>query len=351
MANLDLTELNTYISSETDDENKKYGYQSGLIQNAMYNTRYQEYMTEQIKNKVKNANGQQIDISALVDSEFTVQTALSFVFDANISTSAKTTLAVVTAWTGFYEYPGQYGSNSISRETDMASKYRKADKALGKYINEALYTRLNSRRTQVFSDSISNAGESYDGTGDNLDIALAAWQGYPVFESIVAMFNDNGIEGGAEDFNIVGNSGLVNINAYRNQFGQANDKNLQALNMQSFIDSSGKIVNPSGTQATSFVMKNGAIALTDVVPLEFAGNFTVGNFAEFGVGDMELPHTGMRPLVYREEALADATAYNGSPMSKVIKHGIGHQFVISTNYCADLTSKVNDILRVEFLNS
>ena len=349
--NLDLTELNAYISSEVDDENKKYNYQSGIIQSAKYNTQFQEYMTAQIKDKVKNSNGQQIDISALVDSEFSVQTALSFVFDANISASAKTTLAVVTAWTGFNEYPGQYGSNAISREVDMASKYRKASKALGKSITESLYTRLNSRRTQVFSDAISNSGESFDATGDNYDITLAGWTSNPVFESLVAQFNDNGIDGGMEDFNMVGNSGLININAYRNQYGQNNDKNLQGNPMQSFIDSSGKIVNASGTQATSFMMKNGAVAITDVVPLEFVNNFTIGQFAEFGVGDMELPHTGMRPLVYREEAKADATFVNGSPMSKVIRHGIGHQFVISTNYNADLTTKVNDILRVEFLNS
>ena len=76
-----------------------------------------------------------------------------------------------------------------------------------------------------------------------------------------------------------------------------------------------------------------------------------GDVAQWGLGSELLPYTAMRPLLYSEKVKADGEFLNGNKMSYKIRHGVGVQFAITVNYNQDLTTKVNDILRVEMLNS
>ncbi|NIT61883.1 MAG: hypothetical protein GWN00_38495 [Aliifodinibius sp.] len=310
-------------------------------------------MVEELKQRIMNANGRPIDISVIKDSEFDVQTNLSFAFDANLSTSAKQRVVIITAFTGFYDYPiAQYAKNAIARDVDFQSKYRRADLALAKSVASSIESVLYTRRTQVLDDTTAISGISFDGTNDNLDISLAAQKNDPIFSDMVTLFNDNNIAGMEEDFNIVGDFGLRSVEAYRNQYGSNNSVDLQQNPMLGFLDSSGSITRTGGTRSAGYIMKNGAISLIDSVPLEFAQGITIGgDVSVWDYGDMELPYSGMRPLLYKKKMEADGTPFGGSAMSYVEKYGIGLQFALVYRYNDDLATKVNDIARFEMLDS
>lgn len=352
MALLDLTALNAYITSEVDDENKKYSFANGLIDCAKFNTQSQEFMTADVQERIKNSNGRQIDISALVDSEFTVATSLSLTLSANRSTSAKTTVSVLTAFTSFYDDYGIYANNAIAREQDYMSKFRKADKALANAIGGSVYTALNTRKTQVFDTSSVVGGISFDGTNFNADVTLDAQKTMPIYEELIGVFNDNGIDGGLGEFNIVGDQGFTTLDAFRGQFGANNQVELQQTPFTSFRDTSGSITRLADDRGSGFLMRNGAVSLVPSVPIEFANGVTIGgDVSVWDYGDMELPYTKMRPLLFSRKAENDASTIGGSAMSMVQQIGVGVQYAIVTSYNSDLTTKVNDIVRVNLLKA
>lgn len=352
MAYLDTTLLTEYITNEVDDETKKNGIKSGLIDFAKYNTDYQDFMTEDLVEQIKTANGRTVSVSALNHADFVVSNALSFTFNANFSVSAKTTIAVVDFWTGFHHSMASYVRNAIGYEKDLKAKYLRADKALAKAISTSIAGVLNTRRTQVLVDTIANTGESFDGVNFNLDVTLAAQKANPVFSDIVTLFNDNGIDGGEGDFSFVADSGLNTIEAYRNQYGLYNNVNLSPNPMRSFVDTTGALVRPTGTKSLGYAVRNGAISIVPSVPAEFLEGISIGgDVSKWGYGEMDLPYTKMRPLLYVKKEEFNGSAHNGSTMSMIEKHGIGVRCAIVYTYNSDLTTKANDILRVEMLTT
>lgn len=348
---LDQTALNAYISSEVDDENKKYDLSNGMIRGAKYNTGLQSQMTENLKSRIRNANGRPIDISVLKKRDFEVQTSLSFAFDANLSESAKMRVAILTSFVGMYSYPiAQHAANAITSEVDFQSRYRSADIALAKAMSENIESVLNLRRTQVLDTTAAISGMTFDGTNHNIDITYDAQTSAPIFSDMATVMMDNGIGFMPNDFNYIGDAGITSIEAYRRQFNENNSMNLSQMPMQYFVDTSGSITRPAGSTSSGYLLKNGAISLIDSVPLEFAQGITIGgDVSVWDIGDMELPYSGMRPLLYRKRMEADGSVFGGSKMSYVEKYGIGLQYAIVYNYNTDLSANVNDIVRVEML--
>lgn len=350
MAGIDQTFLNAYISKGTDEEQKKYNRKAGLIDFALFNTPFQTFMDEELKSKIAGANNRAIDISVLVNDNPDVARALSYSFDANLSESAKVRVTIVDAWTGFNVSPDIHANNTIDAVKYKADRLAKADKALAKVVAGDIYASLNAKRTQVLDDSGAPSGDyDFDATNDALKITLSAQEDNPFFNDVATIAEANELDG---DFNIVATSGIKFATAYKQLYGSGNSKNLMADGMPAiFTDNTNSIVRGANSRSTGFMVQNGAISLVPSIPVSFAEAYTIGAYAQFGVGSEALPISGMKPLLYIEEDKANNSALGGAAMGKVIKYGVGLRYAIVTQYIDDQATDVNNIIKLEMLNS
>ena len=345
MAYLMDTVLNAYQSKLAQTEIKTGVH--GVIPFVKEQTPFAQVDPDTI-NAIKSANGRTVDISAIKETDITVASAFSYDLASHRSETAKTSVTIYQLWTSFFFNEFDFANNAVGATQYLSNKLLEVDNALAEKKAEILLGILNTRRTQVFNDAGKPTGVQFNTTPDALTIALAQ-ESDPWFDYIQSFMVQNKLSG---QYSAVATPSLGITLAKHKLYSTYNDKNLMGQAFPKiFMDN--KLSPTAGSNATLFFARNGAIASYDSIPVEFERGASVPG-TQFYVGAQELAMTGQKPLVVEIDERYNGTGLTGRPTDPMTLHkriGMGVSFAAVTSYNSDITTKVNDILKVELLSS
>tara|TARA_R110000796_G_scaffold72206_1_gene163483 strand:- start:436 stop:1176 length:741 start_codon:yes stop_codon:yes gene_type:complete len=226
---------------------------------------------------------------------------------------------------------------------------------MGNTVEGILLTNLDARKTQVLNETEQVSGATGDyafnaGT-DTLAIKKAA-QEETMFYSLEALMGANEVAG---DYRVVTNrAGLVRQKMEALKFGAGNDKNLDALGFfgADRIHESGNLT--SAAKFDGYFLRDGSIGAVENFPADFrAGTEFAGK--KWSVSDLDLPFVNMRANIFTDKNATDATSLitSGTDSNLIMTHfeemAIWVRFYVVYRYNSDLSTRVNDIVKVQGL--
>lgn len=336
--------LAEYIGGQTQSDGR---YPSpGLIRFAQDQTKMFRGLTEDLKRQIQTANGRSLSIPAISDREISVGDVITFDVDDNLASTTRTAITIFNIWGGFAFYPHAHASNAVSAEEYYASSLLAVDRAIAKELAAQIYTVLNARKTQVW-DAKSGIDAGYVFANDTLSVSHELIKGAPMFANIDTMFFDNELDGSKS---WVGNAGIKSTLDYKNTYGANNNQNLSDdTPPKIYLDNTGNYTNAAGVGMTAHAVRDGAIALVQSYPSEFMKSEETYD-AKWEIGSQALPISGIVPLSIVQKAKANISGLDGAGTHTASTKeliGIGGAFAILHTYNRDLSTVVNDVVRIE----
>lgn len=358
MAFLDATLWNDW--QDTMATNEKRFAPHGIINLVKDSTQFVDYISPSARQKFAEFSGiEGIKIPVIKDQTVTVVTTPGFSFiPDNLTESAEYSFTAVDVFSGFRQYDAQYSANSLDAEFDRNTKMMNVANAMADTIEGLLATTLDARKSQVvdFLTQVNQSSGSgtYAFTGADILTVNKAAQQETMFSSLNALMEANKI--GGQYAVVTSPAGLAVQKMEALKFGDGNSKNIQALGMIPASD-----MHTSQNISTSAVfdgywVRKGAIGMFENYPYDFRNGTTVDG-ATWRVSDIELPFTRMRANIYTNRFKANATGLvsTGTDTNLIMSAGeemaIWHRFYIVYRYNSDLTTRPNDIIKIQGLIS
>lgn len=338
------TALLAYQSKEAQTELKKPKH--GVIPFVLNQSKDVQISPDTIQ-KIKTANGQSIDISAIKEMTPAVTNSFSYDLEANRSETAKTRITIYTYWTSFYFNKYDFANQAITPDQYFMNKVIECDKSLSSAVSTDLISNLDTRKSQVMDDTGLPSGVTFNTSADAVKITKAA-QAKPFFTYLNTLLDQNNLDGARS---LVSTQTLGYAIADHSIYGKYNEKDLMGQLIPSYYGESN-LAATTDSDATAYMVRNGAIGLFPTIPAEFAAGDNSVPGVKFSVGGLALPMTGLKPLVLEIDATYQGNGLTSRPtdnMTVTKKIGVGVSFGVVNSYNSDLASNVNDVVKVELL--
>jgi hypothetical protein len=355
MSFLNGTLLNDLQSDQATNE-KRFS-ELGVINAVLASTPSANYIPPSIKASLASMSSlRNAEIPVIKDQTVTVVTTPGFEYiPSNLPESDKYFFQPFDVFSGMRHYPSANANNMLDSEFQSREVLKNVCYEMGNKIEEILLTNLSSRKTQLLNETeqVSAATNDYqfDGSGDILKIKKAA-QEESMFYSLEALMAANEVAG---DYRIVTNrAGLVRQKMEQLKYGAGNDKNLDALGFfgADRIHESGNLT--TSAKFDGYLLRDGSIGAVENFPEDFrAGTEFAGK--KWSVSDLPLPYAGMRANIFTDKNATDATSLisSGTDSNMIMTHfeemAIWVRFYVVYRYNSDLSTRVNDIVKIQGL--
>jgi hypothetical protein len=355
MSFLNGTLLNDLQSDQATNE-KRFS-ELGVINAVLASTPSANYIPPSIKASLASMSSlRNAEIPVIKDQTVTVVTTPGFEYiPSNLPESDKYFFQPFDVFSGMRHYPSANANNMLDSEFQSREVLKNVCYEMGNKIEEILLTNLSSRKTQVLNETeqVSAATNDYqfDGSGDILKIKKAA-QEETMFYSLEALMAANEVAG---DYRVVTNrAGLVRQKMEQLKYGAGNDKNLDSLGFfgADRIHESGNLT--SSAKFDGYLLRDGSIGAVENFPEDFrAGTEFAGK--KWSVSDLPLPYAGMRANIFTDKNATDATSLisSGTDSNMIMTHfeemAIWVRFYVVYRYNSDLSTRVNDIVKIQGL--
>jgi len=344
--NLDLTYFNSFQvqSSQTEVRDERFGlipFGKEIDMGASWlDTRYRSEMST-------NAD-RAIDLAAIKDDVITVSTQESFNWPNNFSESEKYSVTKYTIAAGFKVPLYIWGNSMVTQQNYFDDKYKKLFRAMAKKKCEIMETFLEAQKTQVFS--VAGAPTGYSFAANKLTVTNAA-QTFIMFDTIRTLMEQNNLN---DDIAMVASYGLKHATNQLKPYGTNNEKNLiNQMPIQTFFD--GQITVGGANRFNGFVAQKGAFAMVPNFTPEFLSGANLADCA-WGITNFAAPYLNEQVMVFQERAKSDNNSFSASSltdhaMSIMMGEYFIHKFYLVQKYNSDLTTRVNDIVKIEGTNA
>jgi len=339
----------------TGATNEKRFSELGIIDAVKASTAAVDYVPPSAKEALMTTSGlRNVKIPVIQDQTVTVNTTPGFAtIPTNLETSDEYYFTAYDVFSGFRHYPAAYANNTIDSDYARAQKMKNIAYAMGNSIETILSTVLESRKTQQlgYTTQVSQGDGTYSfSTGtDTLTISKAA-QKETMFFYMEELMAANEVGG---NYRFVGNRGAFATQlAEYLKYGASNNVNLQALSNfpADRLHHSGNI--SAGSDVFSgYAIRDGAIGVFENFPYDFR-NGTKIDGREWTISDMEIPFVRMRANIYTNAQATDATALitSGTDSNLIMSHfeemAVWNRFYVVYRYNSDITTRVNDIVKI-----
>jgi len=346
---IDFSYLNAYQDRKTQTEKDLQRY--GLIECLRHNTPMNKVLSSpSLKAHLQTVQGQTTQYTGLKESVITTTSVESFTIPEHLSVSEQKTLTSVSIFSGFRWYPGQFVNNTIEEGVYLDNKFDEVFSAMAAAKETQIASALSTYKTQVLAGEAQiNHGDgafAFDTALDTLTCDLAA-QKDALFANLKTIMRINKKAG---NYNMVVNEGGFNlaINEIL-KYGQQNQENRQfVLNqLPMYFETLG--IAPSTFQFVAYLLRDGAIGSVQNYPYDFRTG-TVVDSKVWGVMPTPAPYIGERLNVFQNIEATDASSLGDRTgelrMTSYKEMGFLDKFFLVTNYNSDLTTRVNDIVKV-----
>ncbi|SHF18462.1 hypothetical protein [Chryseobacterium vrystaatense] len=344
---------------DVNSTNEKRFAELGVLDLAKDSTQYTDYISPTARKKMNESSSlRNVQIPVIKDQQVQVTSTPGFVIPANQEESAQYAFVAYDVFSGFRHTPALYGNNVIDSEYAVREKMKNISYAMGQRIESILATVLEARKTQAleFTTQVSQGDGTFNfnATTDTLEVNKAA-QKETMFFNFDALMKANEV-GGQYNF-VTSRAGLAIQKAQMAKYGNANEKNLEALGLPNAerLYESGTII-PGSNIFNGFAVRDGAIGIVENFPFDFReGTEFAGK--KWSISDIELPFTRMRANIYVNNEATNATALVGSGidsnmiMTAFQEMAMWQRFYVVYRYNSDLSTRVNDIVKISGLTS
>lgn len=358
MAHLDATDWNDI--QLTDATNEKRFSELGIMDSVKDSTSAVNFIPPSAIAQLRSTSSlRSIQIPVLKDQTVSVVQTPGFQFiPSNLPESAKYAFTAVDIFSGFRHYPAQFDNNQMDSEWTKREVMKNVAYAMANTAEGILATTLETRKTQLlnYTTQVSQGDGTFtfDAGTDTLKVNKAA-QKETMFYNLEQLMAANELGG---NYRIVTNrAGLSVQRSEAAKYASNNDKNLQALGFlpSDRIYESGN-VSAGSDIFNGWFMRDGSIGVIENFPYDFRNETVVGG-KKWSVSDMEIPYLRMRSNIYVNNEATEATALVGAGedsnmiMTHFSEMAIWSRFYIVYPYNSDLTSRTNDIVKIQGLTS
>ena len=346
----------------SDATNEKRFSELGIINAVKNSTAFVDYVPPSAKEALSKISSLRLaEIPVIKDQTVTVVQTPGFEFiPANLEESDKYNFVAYDVFSGFRHYPSTYANNMVDSDFARDQKMKNIAYEMGNTIETILAARLEERKTQVlaFTTQVNQSSGSgtytFDTGTDTLKINKAAQQ-ETMFSSLDELMRANKLPGNYST--IASPAGLAVQRLEALKFGEANQKNLQA---QGFM-SADRIHNSHNISAGSDVfngwfLRDGSVGVFENFPWDFVNGTEIAG-KKWSISDMDIPFTRMRANIYtnREATNADALITSGSDSNTIMSHfeemAVWIRFYFVYRYNSDLTTRANDVVKLQGLTT
>jgi len=359
MAFLDATDW--LDIQDTNAQNEKRFSELGLVDAVKDSTpATEEYIMPSVRERMNTLSSlRDVQIPVIIDQTVTVNTTPGFSFiPDNLPESAQFTFTAVDVFSGFRFYPGQFQNNALDAETTKRQVMKNVAFAMGNQIETLLTTTIETRKTQLlnFTTQVSQGDGTFvfNAGTDTLEVNKAA-QKETMFFNLEALMAANELPG---EYRLVTNrAGLAVQRSEAAKFGVGNEKNLQALGMLGTdrMYETGNIA-PGSDIFNGFFFRDGALGIIENFPFDFMNGTSFAG-KEWSVSDVEIPFTRMRANIFVNSEATDATALvsagtdSNLQMTHFEEMAIWTRFYIVFRFNSDLTTRANDVVKIQGLTT
>ena len=318
MAYLAATALNEYrakyAGSNLDKaENRGSGF--GLLSLAKRDTPNIISEAEIVKARGNAARATKIPV--LQKISFTPGSVRTCTPETKYSTSALVTITWATLFNGFHMIPSQYENNEVGYIEDFKHKLQQLELQWAKTIEAAIYTKLDAVKSTTFTAD----GSPFDFTGSVIQIPAAYTKTYldELYASLMA-------DDFSAPFNMVASPGVMPVNNFFANQGQANSENTAYQFGDYSFDYSNRVTKTTGARGTFFVMPKGSLGmLTWVDPdARRKAKIAEGNYWD----TFSMPMLGVDAGLHVLMACGD----NGTEAGSGLEASVTENFMFSMDY-------------------
>lgn len=273
------------------------------------------------------------------DGDVTVSNTRSCVIGDDENTSKLYTVEWATLAVGFTMIPSLYLNNEISYEHDFARKMDKICRALATKMDEMAIAALESKKTQVFKDSLY-----YATTGNSVQVPWIARENF--MGDLGSIMRANAYPGMLHVIGGAGIESVVSKLAQKDIYNEVNKRNEYAGKIFHYTNN---IVNEDGIFATAYFVEDGNVGVLTRVDRE-ALRRTRANFHEWDV--VRLPYIDLPVGSHYYTSVGDNSQVAGAAsedMVCTVKEYFGFSvdiaFVVAYNSAPETVA--NPIVKVE----
>lgn len=359
MAFLDATDW--LDIQDTNATNEKRFSQLGLVDAVKDSTpATEQYIAPSVRERMSSLSSlRDVQIPVIKDQSVTVNTTPGFSFiPDNLPESDQYTFTAVDVFSGFRHYPAQFDNNAMDADFTKREVMKNVAYAMGNTVETLLTTTIETRKTQLlnFTTQVSQGDGtfSFNAGTDTLEINKAA-QKETMFFNLEALMAANELPG---DYRIVTNrAGLAVQKSEAAKYGVGNEKNLQALGMLGVdrMYETGNIA-PGSDIFNGYFFRDGALGVIENFPFDFRNGTSFAG-KQWSISDVEIPFTRMRANIYVNNEATDATALVGAgndtnmTMTHFEEMAVWLRFYIVYRYNSDLTTRANDVVKIQGLTT
>ena len=353
MAHLNSTLLNDLQVSQASNE-KRFA-PKGLIDAAKKSTEGIDYIPPSVKDAMSSMSSlRQAKFPVIKDQSVTVTTSPGFAnIPSNLAETADYGFTAYDVMSGFRYYPGAHANNQVDGQYFAQETLKNVLDKMASTVEGIISTNLEARKTQVLNYTTqASQGDgtfTFNTTPDELEISKAA-QKENMFFYLNNIMDANDIGGNYQL--VTSRGGTLVQRAELAKYAASNEKNLQALGnigIESLHESSN--ISPSSDNFKGYFLRDGSIGLIENFPYDFRNGTEIAG-RKWSISDMELPEIKMRANIYTNTEATDATALisAGTDSNLIMSHfeemAIWVRFYVPYRYNSDLSSRVNDIVKV-----
>lgn len=358
MAYIDATILVKYQDDLAQSESRRSPL--GIIDLVKDSTPSCDYISPDLIDKFAEfSSDRPFTIPSIIPQTPTVVTTPGFTFiPDNLTESAEHTFVMYDVFSGFRHYPSMYGNNVIKADFDLKVKLDNVLYEMANTTEGILSTTLNARKSQIMNHleqiNHNSGGGTYAFTGADILTVDEAAQQATMFAPLTSLMTANEI--GGEYAIVTSPAGLINQKLEALNFGANNSQNKAAWGM---LDASD--IHDSQNISTSAVfdgyfVRKGAIGMYPNYPYDFRQGTKVGT-SEWSISDMEMPYLKHKVNVFTRTFNADASGLtaSGTDTNTIMSHGeemgIWFRFVVVYRPNTELTTRTNDVVKIQGLTS
>lgn len=322
----------------------------GLVNSAVEQTNSPlSVITEDFKTKAMASEGRVLGIPVMKKGALLVKNVRSCSISSYENESDMVELVWSTLVVDITMVKAQYAKNEVSYLSDLAKKLVLVKEALLSEIEGAIYTRLDTDKSGIYSSTLVGVGAKHELVADTADVALA---NHNLF------FNDVEAIQQADDFYgenyIIGSTNLMPfVNHYVNQ-GSGNNTNLNYQFAGKSFSFSNSVVDGANKLATGFIMPFGSLGvLTRIDRDSIMGNVS-SDGTEWGITRVDgIPFD----LGYRyKSTCSDQSALNGTGMehleaTMLEQWTFSVDYALVTPYNSDPATRAGSIRKFQLHNA
>lgn len=359
MSFLDNTVLNDFQAKEATNEKFEANY--GMLNLAKDSTPFADYIPPSVQEKLNTISASRnAKIPVLKDQTVTVTTTPGFSnIPINLGESDAYYFTAYDVFSGFRLYPASFENNQLDGNWYRDQIIRNVLKAMAAAKDDIVETLLESRKTQKlnFDDQVSQGDGVFEfkTATDILEISKSA-QKDTMFTYLKELMRANQLPG---EYRIVTSPGGLLVSEIEAlKFRDANEKQLLWSQMAVSPDRryTTDQLSPGSDNFTGFFVKDGAIGLFENFPWDFR-NGTMFGGKEWGITDVEMPFVRSRLNTYINKEATEATSIispttdSNLIMTHFEEMAMWDRFYIVYRYNSDLTTRVNDIVKIKGLTT